>query len=107
MRIGMVIGIRPDKISQYQRLHADSNLGVRDLLNKYHLRNYSIFLQQIGKKWYEFGYCEYTGDNFKADMVKLSKEPRNVEWLKLTDSLQIPLPGAKGWTEMKQIYFNL
>jgi L-rhamnose mutarotase len=103
----MVIGIRPDKISRYKRLHAGSNRGVRDLLSKDHVHNFSTFLQQIDEKWYEFRYCEYTGNNFKADMAKLAVEPPNVELLKFTDPLQIPLPGAKGWTEMKQVYFNL
>jgi len=33
-RVGMVIGIKPEKIAQYKELHADSNHGVRDLLTK-------------------------------------------------------------------------
>ncbi|MBM3311053.1 MAG: L-rhamnose mutarotase [Candidatus Aminicenantes bacterium] len=105
-RVGIVVGIRPDKIEEYKRLHADSNQGVRDLLRKYRLRNFSIFLQQIEGKWYEFGYYEYDGDDFDGDMAKLAAEPRNIEWLKLCDPLQLPLSGAKGWTEMERIYFN-
>jgi L-rhamnose mutarotase len=102
----MVIGIRPDKIAAYEHLHADSNPGVRDLLDKYHMHNFSIFLQQVGDKWYEFGYYEYTGNDYTADMAKLAQEPRNLEWLKQTDPLQIPLNGNAGWTLMKQVYFN-
>jgi L-rhamnose mutarotase len=105
-RVGMIIGIRPDKIEDYKKLHADSNRGVRDLLRKYHMRNFSIFLQQINGKWYEFGYYEYDGADFEGDMARLAAEPRNIEWLKLCDPLQLPLPGAKGWTEMERIYFN-
>jgi L-rhamnose mutarotase len=105
-RVGMVIGIRPDKVPQYEQLHADSNPGVRDLLIKYHMHNFSIFMQQIDDKWYEFGYYEYTGDDFKSDMAKLAAEPRNIEWLKACDPLQIPLSDAKGWTTMKQVYYN-
>ncbi|MGA2176360.1 MAG: L-rhamnose mutarotase [Verrucomicrobiota bacterium] len=105
-RVGMVIGIRPDKIPEYEQLHADSNPGVRDLLTKYHMHNFSIFMQQIDDKWYEFGYWEYTGDDFDGDMAKLDAEPRNIEWLKVCDPLQIPLSGAKGWTKMKRVYFN-
>ena len=72
----MVVGIKPDKLEEYKRLHADSNAGVRDLLNKYHMHNFSIYLQQIEGKWYEFGYYEYTGDDFDADMAKLDAEAR-------------------------------
>jgi len=105
-RVGMVVGIRPDKLAEYKQLHADSNPGVRDLLNKYHMHNFSIYLQQIDDKWYEFGYYEYTGTDFEGDMARMDKEPRTIEWLKVCDPMQIPLPGAKGWTIMNRVYFN-
>jgi len=105
-RVGMVIQLRPEKLEEYKRLHADANPGVRDLLVKYHLRNFSIFLQQMEGKWYEFGYYEYTGKDFEGDMAKLDAEPRNTEWLKVCDPMQIPLAGAKGWTKMERAYFN-
>ena len=105
-RVGMVIGIKPEKIEEYKILHADSNPGVRDLLSKYHMHNFSIFLQEIDGKLYEFGYYEYTGDDFEGDMAKLDVEPRNIEWLKICDPMQIPLPGSEGWVEMEQVYYN-
>ena len=105
-RVGMVVGIKIDQIETYKKLHADSNPGVRDLLAKYHMHNFSIFLQEIEGKWYEFGYYEYTGSDFDADMAKLDKEPRNIEWLKSCDPMQVALPGAKGWTVMERVYFN-
>ena len=106
-RIGMVIGLKPDKVSAYEALHADSSKGVRDLLNKYHMHNFSIFVKKFPDgKYYEFGYYEYTGNNYEKDMAALAKEPRNIAWLKKTDPLQIPLKGTKGWSIMKQVYFN-
>jgi len=104
--VGMVIKLRPDRVEQYKALHADSNPGVRDLLTKYHMHNFSIFLQKIGEEYYEFGYYEYTGNNFKEDMAKLDAEPRNKKWLEVTDPLQIPLEGAAGWTTMERVYNN-
>jgi len=105
-RVGMVIKLKPEAIDEYRRLHADSNPGVRDLLNKYHMHNFSIFLHKIDGEWYEFGYYEYTGDDFEADMAKLAKEPRNIEWLKVCDPMQLPLEGEDGWAEMEQVYYN-
>ena len=106
-RVGMVIGVKPEHIEEYKRLHADDYAGVRDLLTKYHMHNFSIFLQKMPDgKWYEFGYYEYTGDDFEGDMAKLAKEPRNIEWLKVCDAMQIPLPGATSWTVMERAYFN-
>ena len=105
--VGMVIGLKEDKIEEYKKLHADNNAGVRDLLNKYNMHNFSIFLQKMPDgKYYEFGYYEYTGDDFEGDMSKLSAEKRNIEWLKVCDPMQTPLPGADGWTEMEQVYYN-
>ena len=105
-RVGMVVGIKPEMIEQYKSLHADSHTGVRGLLRKYHMQNFSIYLQQIGDKWYEFGYYEYSGDDFEGDMAQLAREPRNIEWLEKCDPMQLPLPGADGWQEMERIYFN-
>jgi L-rhamnose mutarotase len=106
-RLGMVVGIDPEKISEYKNLHAQNNLGVRDILIKYHMHHFSIFLQQMpDQKWYEFGYFEYTGNNYEMDMEEMAKEPRIVEWLKQCDPMQISLPNNKGWTEMECIYYN-
>ena len=46
-RFGMVIGFRPEKLADYQELHADDHPGVRDLLSTAHMRNFSIYLQQF------------------------------------------------------------
>jgi L-rhamnose mutarotase len=105
-RIGMVIGLKPERIAEYTRLHTGENCVVRDLLHKYHMDNFSIFLQQIEGKWYEFGYYEYTGEDYEGDMSKLAAEPRNREWLKVCDAMQIPLPSEKSWAKMKSIYYN-
>lgn len=106
-RFGMVVGIKPEMLDEYKHLHAADNPGVRDLLNKYHMHSFNIFLQQMPDgKWYEFGYYEYTGNDFDGDMAQLAEEPRNIEWLKKCDPMQIPLPGAKGWTKMESVYFN-
>jgi L-rhamnose mutarotase len=106
-RIGMVIGMRPDRISAYEALHAASNPGVRDLLARYHLHNFSIFLHQLDSgQYYLFGYYEYTGNDYRADMEKLDAEPRNQEWLRTTDPMQIPLPGENTWSTMREVYYN-
>jgi L-rhamnose mutarotase len=106
-RVGMVIGIKPDKLSAYEALHDASNPGVRDLLEKYHMHNFSIFVHQLADgKYYLFGYYEYTGADYKTDMEKLSAEPRNQKWLSATDPMQIPLKAEKSWTMMQEVYHN-
>jgi L-rhamnose mutarotase len=106
-RVGMVIRIRPEKIAEYKKLHADSNPGVRDLLRKANIRNFSIFLRQLDDcQYYLVGYYEYVGDNYEGDMDKLAAEPRNKEWLAVTDPMQIPLQGEKSWAMMEEVYHN-
>jgi L-rhamnose mutarotase len=106
-RIGMVIKIRPEKIDEYKALHAGTNPGVRDLLEKYHMRNFSIFLTRLDDgNYYEFGYYEYWGNDFEKDKALLDAEPRNKEWLKICDPLQVPLQGEKSWREMESVYKN-
>ena len=57
-RVGMVIKLKPECVAKYCELHATGNPGVRDLLGKYHLENFSLFLRRIGADWFEFGYYE-------------------------------------------------
>ena len=105
-RVGMVVGLKPEMMDEYVRLHTGDNCVVRGLLDKYHLNNFSIFLHEIDGKWYEFGYYEYTGDDYEGDMAKMAAEPRNQAWLKVTDAMQLPLKGEKTWAKMKTIYYN-
>jgi L-rhamnose mutarotase len=106
-RTGMVIGIKADQISAYEALHAASNPGVRDLLGKYHMHNFSIYMRQLDDgKYYLFGYYEYTGTDYKADMEKLAAEPRNQKWLSVTGPMQAPLSGEQSWAKMKEVYHN-
>jgi L-rhamnose mutarotase len=106
-RVGMVIGVKTDQISAYEALHAASNPGVRDLLNKYNMHNFSIYIRKLDDgKYYLFGYYEYTGTDYKADMEKLSAEPRNQRWLSMTAPMQTPLAGESAWAVMKEVYHN-
>src|SRR5260370_3393190 len=104
-RVGMVIGLNPDKIAAYKALHSASNSGVRDLLNKYHMRNFSIYLRQLDDgTYYLFGYYEYDGSDYSGDMAKLAAEKRNIEWLAVTDPMPNPPRGAHGWAPPAQAY---
>ena len=103
----MVIKIKPEKIDEYKALHSDSHQGVRHLLQKYNMRNFSIYMKQLEDgNYYEFAYYEYTGNDYEADMAKLAKEPENIEWLSKCDAMQIPLNDEKSWTIMEEIFYN-
>ena len=57
-------------------------------MSKYHIQNFSIYLEQIGEHWYEFGHYEYTGDDYDGDMARLAREPRNAELLERHGGLE-------------------
>ena len=104
-RVGMVIGLKEECIAEYRALH--DGPGVRDVLQAFNIRNFSIFLQLMPDgKFYEFAYYEYVGGDYEADLAALAKEARNIEWLKQTDATQTPLPGHKSWAVMERIFFN-
>lgn len=104
-RFGMVIGLQEAREKEYRALHQQP--GVRDLLRKANIQNFSIFLHRLPDGLlYEFGYYEYVGTNYEDDMAQLAAEPRHTEWLQMCDPMQLPLPGESSWAPMEQIYFN-
>ncbi len=106
-RVGMVIGLRDDAVEAYRRLHADDEPGVRDLLRKYHITNFSIFLHRLPDgRLYEFAYYEYDGSDLEGDLAALDAEPRNRAWLARCDPMQVPLPGTASWSVMESVYHN-
>ena len=107
IRVGQVIRMDSTRVKDYLAVHADSHAGVRDLLSKYHINNFSIFMTKLDDgNYYEFGYYEYTGNDYEADMAALAAEPRNIEWLKMTDAMQIPLKDQSSWKKMEQVFYN-
>lgn len=106
-RVGMVIGIREERLDEYRALHSDHEPGVRDLLSRANIRNFSIFLGRLDDgNVYLFGYYEYHGNDYAADTAWLAAEPRNREWLAVTDPMQVPLPGESSWKVMEELYHN-
>jgi L-rhamnose mutarotase len=105
-RLGQVIELRPEAAERYKAVHADGHAGVRDLLAKHNLRNFSIFCATVKGAELLFLYCEYTGADYEADMAALSAEPRDVEWHKICDPCQISLHAAGGWLPMECVFFN-
>lgn len=107
-RYGMVIGIRPEKIDDYRRLHAAAWPGVLAKIRECHIRNYSIYLREVEPGQYLlFSYFEYTGDDFAADMARMAADPETRRWWKETDPCQEPVPtrGEKEfWSRMDEVF---
>lgn len=104
-RMGMVIGLKPDKIEAYKRLHADVWPEVLTQIARSNIRNYTIFLREPENLL--FGYWEYHGTDFDADMADMARDPRTQAWWTLTDPCQAPLDSrAEGeqWAMMTEVF---
>jgi L-rhamnose mutarotase len=109
-RYGSVIRLKPEKMDEYLKLHADPWPEIVARLQACHIRNYSIYLAELEKgTWYLFGYFEYTGSDFDGDMKTLAADARTQAWWKLTDPCQIRIPGTpdgEQWLSMKEVYHS-
>jgi len=107
-RYGMIIGLKPEKIATYKELHAATWPGVLKMIKECHIRNYSIYLQEVEPgKHYLFSYFEYTGNDFKADMAKMAADPTTQKWWEETNPCQYALPthGPKEWwSRMEEVF---
>jgi len=104
-RYGMVIGVKPEKIDEYKRLHAETWPDVLKMIGECNIKNYSIYLKEIEPgKHYLFSYFEYTGDDFDADMAKMAADPTTQEWWSVTSPCQIPLQGEKSWAMTEEVF---
>lgn len=107
-RYAWVTGLKPDKAAYYEKLHAHPWPGVLRMIKKCHIRNYSIYVREIGGKLYLFSYLEYVGNDFNKDMKVMAQDPETQRWWKETDPCQAPLPdaAAKGkiWSDTKEVF---
>jgi L-rhamnose mutarotase len=102
-RYGKVIKVKPEKLDEYKRLHADAWPEVLKMIRECHIRNYSIYF----KDGYLFSYYEYIGDDHDADMKKMAADSKTQEWWKHTDPCQEPLPTCKDgewWAQMEEVF---
>lgn len=104
-RFGQVLGLRPEKLDEYRRLHARIWPEIASAIRAAGIRNYSIY-HHDGKL---FGYFEYHGpdDELDARMSALAAAPRTREWWDIMEPMQVPLSGRKPsewWTTMEEVF---
>ncbi len=109
-RYGSVIGVKPEMLDIYKRLHADPWPGVVNRIRECNIRNYSIYLKEIEHgKYYLFSYFEYVGTDFEADMKKMAEDPVTQEWWRNTDPCQLPIPTrgeGEFWATMEEVFHS-
>lgn len=107
-RYGMVIGLQPEKLEEYRRLHAAVWPDVLQMIHACHIRNYSIYLRHLddGRPCL-FSYFEYTGTDFTADMAKMAADPTTQRWWDVCKPCQRPLADRapdEWWARMDEVF---
>ncbi|WP_193175201.1 L-rhamnose mutarotase [Oricola nitratireducens] len=106
-RMGMVIGLKPEKIAEYKRLHAAVWPEILDMISKCNIKNYTIFLKEPENLL--FGYWEYHGTDFAADAAKMAADPKTQEWWDVCMPCQEPFETRKDgewWAMMEEVFHH-
>jgi L-rhamnose mutarotase len=103
----MVIGLKPEKVATYKRLHADVWPDILAGISACNITNYSIFLKEPENLL--FGYWEYMGEDFAADAAKMAADPRTQEWWDVCMPCQQPLDTRRDgewWAMMEEVFHH-
>ncbi|MBG1233899.1 L-rhamnose mutarotase [Aestuariivirga litoralis] len=104
-RMGQVIGLKPEIIPEYKKIHAAVWPEILALLSDCNITNYSIYLREPENLL--FAYWEYVGSDWKADVAKMGANAKMKEWWVITDPMQVPLPVRKDgewWAKMEEVF---
>jgi L-rhamnose mutarotase len=104
-RYGSVIGIKPEHIAEYKRLHAAVWPEVLKQIKASGISNYSIYLKEPENLM--FAYYEYEGDNHDADMAAMAADPKTQEWWAVCMPMQAPLETRRDgewWAGMEEVF---
>ncbi len=102
-RYGSVIQVRPESLDAYKKYHAAVWPEVLAMIRRCNIRNYSIYL----KDNFLFGYFEYHGTDYAADMAKMAADPKTQEWWAIMMPMQKPLEtraAGEWWADMEEVF---
>jgi L-rhamnose mutarotase len=102
-RYAQVLGMPPENLEEYRRLHAKVWPEVLKMVQECHIRNYSIFYHD----GLLFAYFEYHGEDFEADMARMASDPKTQEWWSINEPLQRRLWTAetgKWWSDALEVF---
>jgi L-rhamnose mutarotase len=103
VRHGQLIGLKPEKLDEYKKYHANIWPEVSAQIKACNIQNYSIF----HKDGQLFAYFEYVGDDFEADMAKMAAHPKTQEWWDVMMPMQVPVENrneGEWWAELEEVF---
>ena len=103
-RYGQVIGVNPEKLEEYKKLHAAAWPGVLKMIKECNIQNYSIYY----KDGLLFSYYEYVGEDYEKDMAKMAADPETQRWWDVCMPCQKPLETrqeGEWWATMEEVFY--
>ena len=102
-RVGQVIDLDPERIDDYEQLHAAVWPGVLVAIRRANIRNYTIY--RHGARL--FASFDYVGDDYPSDMARMAADPVIKEWWTQTEAMQQPLTDRRPgdwWTTIPEVF---
>ena len=94
-RYAQVISVKREHVAAYERIHTQAWPEVLAMILVCNICSYTIFLLQT----LLIAYFEYVGEDFAADMVRTTADPKTRKLWAITNPMQEPmseLPGNGG-----------
>ena len=104
-RYGRVLGLKPEAIAEYKRVHAAVWPKVLEQIKRSNISNYSIFLREPENLL--FSYYEYTGTDHDADMARMAEDPTTKDWWAVCEPMQSPLAtktADEWWADAEEVF---
>lgn len=102
-RYAWTVRLKPDKVDEYRALHAAPWPGILSLLNRAHISDYTIFIDETESRL--FSMFAYNGEDLAIDIARLRADPLAMRWHALTEACQ--LPGRRGedaWGRLNEVF---
>jgi L-rhamnose mutarotase len=106
-RMGMLVSLKPNRVEEYRDLHRAVWPEILRRITECNIRNYTIFLKEPENLL--FGYWEYVGSDFDADMQKMAADPDTRRWWAICKPCQEPVGTRKEgewWAMMEEVFHS-
>jgi L-rhamnose mutarotase len=103
--MGFVLGIKPEAIAEYKRIHAAVWPEVLATIAACNIKNYSIYLKEPENLL--FAYFEYHGTDFAEDSARMAADPKTQEWWSICMPMQVPLATRREgewWASTEEVF---
>ena len=100
-RLGQVARLKPDKVEEYRRLHADVWPQVLQTIADCNIVNYSIHIQDD----LLFARFDYIGTDYAADMRRMEEDPVTQEWWRHTKPCFLHHDTGTYYQDMEEIFY--